>query len=441
MRDSPAELSSWKEIAQRLQVSVRTAQLWEKDRGLPVRRVPGKRGRVYLRIADLEAWLARADDGVSAPSDSPQPLPDADPVAVATWRPRTAGFEFALALVVLVGSAIAWALLTAAPDVGDPVGSEVRGDVLIVSDVMGHELWRASFPEGLRREPYAAGERFAPTIDDIDGDGLNEVVFVVQPKDVTRSSELVGYDTDGSVMWRHQPGSMVSTATEAFDDIYRITSVELLPMKDGTRDVILSAQHHVFYPNAVSRLSSSGELKARYWHAGHLGNDSLRLLIRDVSGDGDPEILLTGVSNARNAGTFVVLDPDLMNGAGAESAPAYRFQRLPPAEEIARVFFPRSSLTPADDRYTIGSAIRPGRSTITVSVQQVLASDADGHVLYTFGPDLSLHGVAASDSFIGLFRSLRARGSVGWPLEEELRRLEEIVILRPALAAEVATPD
>ena len=50
------ELTSWKEIAAFLGVNVRTAQKWEEERHLPVRRLPGGRGRVAADVANLEAW-------------------------------------------------------------------------------------------------------------------------------------------------------------------------------------------------------------------------------------------------------------------------------------------------------------------------------------------------------------------------------------------------
>jgi hypothetical protein len=52
----PRELTSWKEMAHHLGVNVRTAQKWEKERGLPVHRASGARGRVSLEVASLDAW-------------------------------------------------------------------------------------------------------------------------------------------------------------------------------------------------------------------------------------------------------------------------------------------------------------------------------------------------------------------------------------------------
>ena len=60
-------LSSWKEIAAHLGVNVRTAQKYERERGLPVRRTTGARGRVIADPAALDAWKATL----------PAPVPDA----------------------------------------------------------------------------------------------------------------------------------------------------------------------------------------------------------------------------------------------------------------------------------------------------------------------------------------------------------------------------
>lgn len=51
------ELTSWKQIAHHLGVHVRTAQRWERERGLPVKRLAGGPSRVSARVASLEVWM------------------------------------------------------------------------------------------------------------------------------------------------------------------------------------------------------------------------------------------------------------------------------------------------------------------------------------------------------------------------------------------------
>jgi len=50
------DLTSWKEIAVALGVTVRTAQKWERERQLPVRRTTG--GRIAADRAAIVAWQA-----------------------------------------------------------------------------------------------------------------------------------------------------------------------------------------------------------------------------------------------------------------------------------------------------------------------------------------------------------------------------------------------
>jgi hypothetical protein len=56
MSSDDRQLTSWKDIAHHLGVHVRTVQKWERERGLPIRRAPGLRGRVSADVAALDEW-------------------------------------------------------------------------------------------------------------------------------------------------------------------------------------------------------------------------------------------------------------------------------------------------------------------------------------------------------------------------------------------------
>lgn len=68
MSSGSRELSSWKEIAHHLGVNIRTAQKWERERALPVRRSSGPKGRVGADTSALDLWkqqlaeTAKAED-------------------------------------------------------------------------------------------------------------------------------------------------------------------------------------------------------------------------------------------------------------------------------------------------------------------------------------------------------------------------------------------
>ena len=64
-------LDSWKEIAAFFGRDERTVNRWEKELGLPVRRLPGTKGRVYAYTEELSAWSA-------APKNAGAALPGFD---------------------------------------------------------------------------------------------------------------------------------------------------------------------------------------------------------------------------------------------------------------------------------------------------------------------------------------------------------------------------
>ena len=65
-------LQGWKDIAAYVSRDVRTVKRWEKQRGLPVRRMPGiGRANVYALIPELDSWLSAG--GTSEPGTGTSP--------------------------------------------------------------------------------------------------------------------------------------------------------------------------------------------------------------------------------------------------------------------------------------------------------------------------------------------------------------------------------
>src|SRR6266851_9618480 len=69
MPETRERLDSWKEIASYLHRRVRTVIRWEKERGLPVHRLPGGKQRgVFAYSDEIDAWL------VGHPADPPEAI-------------------------------------------------------------------------------------------------------------------------------------------------------------------------------------------------------------------------------------------------------------------------------------------------------------------------------------------------------------------------------
>ncbi len=151
---SEPRLDSWKEIAEYVGRDVRTAIRWERERGLPVHRVPGgRRGAVFAYRHEIDEWLrgpgaAAGRNGAGTRVAEPAPVEprEGDGSMGFAWR-RPA--LLAVLAVALLGTA-AWARRAGLGFSGRAVGShavdEVRFDGReIVARAAGTELWRYDF--------------------------------------------------------------------------------------------------------------------------------------------------------------------------------------------------------------------------------------------------------------------------------------------------------
>lgn len=118
-------LESWKEISAYLNREVRTAMRWEKERRLPVHRIPGKRSGVYASTAEVDAWLrAGAAGGSNGDSVPTVPMPVPHPI-----RQRPVAWAIVSAFILL---GIATVLITVS--VARPVEPQLRNQVAITND-------------------------------------------------------------------------------------------------------------------------------------------------------------------------------------------------------------------------------------------------------------------------------------------------------------------
>lgn len=110
-------LEGWKAIADYLRKTERTVQRWEKNKGLPIRRlradVSEELGRVYAYKSELDAWWNRHTDLTSEPEvDSPaQPEPGPPVMRVDVEpppKPRRPVFWSAVVATLLVAGAVYW---------------------------------------------------------------------------------------------------------------------------------------------------------------------------------------------------------------------------------------------------------------------------------------------------------------------------------------------
>lgn len=377
-KPADAELSSWKEIAAHLKVSVRTAQKWESQRGLPVRRLPGAaRGRVLCSVAELEAWKRGTEAAVE--------------VGRSRWKWVTA----AIAVVACPAVAV-WYFNRP----GVPFAVKAEGRILAVSDTSGRELWRAILPDA------ALADRFAPRswVGDVDGDGRIEVLFAHAPAADQRAGSVLCYSDSGKLKWRFVPGHAVSSSRERFDPpfIPHALAVVGLGVK---RMIVVIAVHSLWYPSQVAVLDSGGRVLREYWHSGWL--DQIAAL--------DPEnstlVYVGGQSNAHNTATVLLLDAANLDGASSEPEhPKYQLLGFRDGVERARVLLPRSCLHGNGKHFV--KHFNFDADGLTAATDGQNPADCNCYAYWRFDRKLRFLSVGAGDTYRARHEQLEAQGKL-----------------------------
>jgi len=397
----PGELHSWKEIAAFFAVNVRTAQNWEQERGLPVQRLPGSKGRVWARVSDLQSWRANVPQKASAAA------PEAPSRRGADWMWGTA-----IAGVVVFAAVVAWVSGGAKTAAATPSSIRVEGHVLVVLDEHGREAWRRRFDRepNLKSQHNERGSYFT----DLDGDGRPELLFPLKPQQgEDRQEILYCISSDGEELWHYAPGRVVSKRKQTFRPIYRLRDFQPVPVA-GTprRRVVVTASEIVDEPSQVTLLDFDGRPLREYWHSGHL----YRAAVGDMDGDGSAEIYLGGIANGYDAAVIVALDARDFGGASEEENKDYQLLGLGPAKELARIVLPRTRANALLQKNNMVSDVVLSGNELLVTTDEPFEPGMVGAVAWTFGPRLRLKAVQVGDFTYAAYKLLHRRGMIPWDL-------------------------
>ena len=413
------ELHSWKDIAAYLNVSVRTAQKWERERGLPVTRLPGSRSRVVLSLADLEKWVASTKPAEAATEAELEPLP-AVAVTVPVRSRARIWWATGLAIVVLCAAAAsAWFWMI--PNV--PAAFRFERNKLIVQNEDGRELWRAVYPYDV------LGKHSMVWFGDLDGDGKVETLVAASSGGrVTESEPLICYSQTGQERWRAVPTRrVVSGAGQEFLPPFLINAFAVFGDSNNRRIALLS-QHDMEYASQVAVLSAQGKLLREYWHSGGMTSVAVAKL------GGRLSLIIGGIANGYHAADLVVLDPQTLGGASREENSDYQLQGFGTPVERARILFPRACMNKLAEPYNGVSRVEVRGQTIIAEVTQSWIEEQLGPpvIAYAFDQRLQLESVSAYDNFVVHHLRLQNQGLLDHAYDgRELVPLRDVRFLTP----------
>lgn len=387
------ELASWKDIASYLGVNIRTAQRWENEKKLPIRRIAGAKGRLSANTTELDKWKEALQEQIPWWAN----------LQLLQWY----GVVVTILLAVTTAGLI---VLHLSPRHGPPSSFRLDYNRLTVLDDAGRQVWARVFSAPFCSDEYSPSQMMTnPRIwfGDLDGDSKTETLFVYFP--VTRETTgtmLICYGQSGRERWRFIPGRVVSDRQRSYSSAYTVANFRVVRLAGQRESRIVVTSHHVSYhPNQVAVLSDVGKLLGEYWHSGQLEY----LEMAPVGPGGKQQILLAGVDNGRRSAVLVVLDPDRVEGASRqEPDDPTQLLGFGPGKETLVLGFPRSEINQVLGDYPRVSmlVVAPGRVTVHI---QALDNFPQVKTIYTLSDKLELTYVQFSDRYVAMHNELEAR--------------------------------
>lgn len=383
------DLLSWKEIAEFLGVTVRTAQLWEKQRGLPVRRLPGGlKASVRASAEELRAWksgVAVATEAAAAPSER-------------AWK-RWGVIGLGVCALVAGGWALAWR-----GGSGRTIAkAEVRGNTLVALDDRERTLWAHTYDQA--PIALAFGEDWNMFVQRIRWrkDSSPELVAGVRLETTTDFRQpVICFDSWGKQRWKWEPTvDLLDFNGAPFEKAW--TVMQLLADESGPEHVVwVAVANPLRWASVLYKLDSRGNARLQFANAGSI----MRIL--KLPDEGHGRMLVAGVNNAWAQTFLAEIDPD---GEPAFSPPSgadrYHFANGPKGQVLRYFLFPQSEISMANQvPYFHVSALRLAREHMFVETTTNNASV----FLYEFDSGLSLQRVRTTASGIGLHQSYEKRG-------------------------------
>jgi hypothetical protein len=439
-------LDSWKEIAEYLGRNTRTVARWEQEKGLPVHRVPGgQRNAVFAYTGELDAWLrgeagpgkAEAQpgsdefqlaQGKSEPakdrslpekkvtrhevygSGDSQLAKDSSHLSEAvTLRerkpihtPRLWSITALTATVMLIGTL----LYLAGDRPREPLArvSYENGKVTAWNE-KDQILWTREFP-------YCASTKMFPRMEDLNGDGKKEVLFLSSPCDLSRDETgLYVLSSAGKELWHLTAHETFQFGSQPYGPEW--WSEEWGVQEAANKKVVLVEFHHqVWWPSFLVALDGRGQLLGKFVNAGWIR------ATRWTQGPEGLHLLIGGISNSNDCGMLAVLDGNHPSGSSPERKGSdYECRNCPAGKPLKYFLFPRSELNVVTglehNRVVTINMLKDG---IDVRTSEFDITSGGGNEtaagVYEFSPDLKLRRASYGDKYWELHRQLELEGKI-----------------------------
>ena len=410
-------LTSWKEIATHLGKGVRTVLRWEKERGLPVHRVPGASGRVVFAYSDeLDEWAQGAGRTADDPlvPDAGAPLIPAG--AVGRAGGRWAGWGLTAALVIIGAAGVA--LTAVARKDARPMTVMVTADGITAVGAEGTTRWHYRFPSGERASPLE--NRIPGAGDMVDGPDAGVIAGTAMhfrdPESDNRSGRLFWFSRGGELRRIFAFDDRLTFPSGAYGEPWVVTDFHSDASADRQR-VAVAAHHYHWWPSMVTVLDDHGTRHGTFVNAGWI--ERVWWLDRQ-------RLVIAGFSNPADGGMIALLDGGALDGQSPPVAgrDEFRCTTCGPGAPLRYVVLPRSEVNRASGSPFNRVVLEPKPDGFVARTIEIPADHPHGvaDVIYEFTRSLDLTRATYSDRYWDAHRALEAEGKIDHARERCLDR-------------------
>ncbi len=416
------EFHTWKEIAAYLRISVRKAQEWEKDEGLPVRRRTGTKPQVWAVRSELDAWKLRTGapgnhTGANHPEQEEISRPEGSSVTFlrrlrSVWLFVLAGF------CILAGLFVAWVLHPIRNHT--LVRAEVDGNTLVAIDETGRTAWTRTFTQDLAvrgthrtRFPGRMVE-----VADILGNGTRQVLFAASSDRDGAAPEvsdiLYCYSATGAELWHYQPNIVVTMGDQTFKGPWNITDILAVTAPGHKAKVWVTLAHWMWRPGVLLSVDPRGTAEMKFVNAGHL------YAMSSASSGSSRYILAGGINNEYSSAALAVVREDARLSCSPDTPHTpFECRNIRSVGPEKYFLFPPTEVNVEDGAaYNRVHLIDSGPEGIVVRVVEEGAPPGAGAALYSLSTgNIEIQNVTFDDSWASAHRRLERAGLITHAVE------------------------
>ena len=240
-------------------------------------------------------------------------------------------------------------------------------------------------------------------VEDIDGDGLNEVIIGNRERKPVQPSTVHAFDYDGALRWVYSDSSDVyyDDGNDNYGHKFATRFIMIIDSNDKQKDVLVGFNHKLYFPSKLIRLSNAGEVKSTFWNSGAIDG---AMFVSDFLQE-KPVLLVYGTNNEYNSGFVAAFRADSLSGHSPQVNKHYIKQGEMVNQYFAYIQFPMLDTlgTYTFHRRThVINIFPPSQEHLRIDLR---GSNGEVEWLYYLDTSLTIRNLVFSDSFNGQFLS------------------------------------